>query len=146
MQPNLRSSRSYLHSATASDLCTLQGSVRVPNSSKAVYESFRYHDLSHPYASAFQSAASTRSIIHLSERNQQRTFTPTLKQLIYDSATHDPSPDVVVVALPPIIGPGVYGFLIVGLNPRTPFDEDYKLFFRLVGDVLVNAITSMTLP
>lgn len=31
-------------------------------------------------------------------------------------------------------------------DPKTPFNDDYEIFFKQLGDVLVNAITSLTLP
>ncbi|OCK76899.1 hypothetical protein K432DRAFT_305344 [Lepidopterella palustris CBS 459.81] len=43
-------------------------------------------------------------------------------------------------------GPGAIGFLIIGMNPRRPYDEDYRNFIKLFIDHLVRAAASIIVP
>lgn len=101
---SLPPSSSYLSHATAPSLCTLEAAIRVPEGSEAAYKTFSFDDNDHPYAAAFREASLDRSIIHLSESNQQRVFPKSFKHILYKHAPSDPSPDVIILALPPITG------------------------------------------
>jgi len=43
-------------------------------------------------------------------------------------------------------GAGLAGFLILGLTSRRPYDDDYKLFLRLLSDRLLNSTAQVSLP
>jgi PAS domain S-box-containing protein len=53
--------------------------------------------------------------------------------------------DVVVCPIHPTTGEAILGFLVVGVNPRRPFDEDYNLFIQLLGRQLGTSIASVVL-
>lgn len=48
--------------------------------------------------------------------------------------------------IPPMGGAGLAGFLILGLSPRRPYDDDYRLFLRLLSDRLLNSTAQVSLP
>jgi len=48
--------------------------------------------------------------------------------------------------IPPMGGAGLAGFLILGLTERRPYDDDYKLFLRLLSDRLLNSTAQVSLP
>ena len=66
----------------------------------------------------------------------------------------DPCRDVVVCpispttggqAAQPIRGEAVPGFLVMGVNPRRPYDEDYSLFSQLVSRQMATSLASVML-
>jgi PAS domain S-box-containing protein len=57
----------------------------------------------------------------------------------------DPCRDVVVCPIHPTTGEAILGFLVVGVNPRRPFDDDYNLFIQLLGRQLGTSIASVML-
>lgn len=58
---------------------------------------------------------------------------------------HDPVRSVVVCPIHPTTGESTLGFLILGINPRRPFDEDYNLFVQLLSRQLATSLASVVL-
>ena len=56
-----------------------------------------------------------------------------------------PEPSTTVVILPLLAGEDVSGFLLMGLNPRRMYDEDYQSFIQLLSRQLLTSLTSTTL-
>lgn len=52
---------------------------------------------------------------------------------------------VVVCPIHPTTGDSVLGFLVVGVNPRRPYDEDYSLFIQLLSRQLATSLASVVL-
>ncbi|KAH7155493.1 hypothetical protein B0J13DRAFT_227371 [Dactylonectria estremocensis] len=52
---------------------------------------------------------------------------------------------VVLPVTPTTTGETVIGFIIMGVNPRRPYDEDYKLFIHLLSRQLANSMASVLL-
>ena len=57
----------------------------------------------------------------------------------------DPSRVVVISPIHPTTGDSTLGFLIMGTNPRRPYDEDYDLFVQLLGRQLATSMASVVL-
>lgn len=57
----------------------------------------------------------------------------------------DPVQSIVVCPIHPTTGESTLGFLILGVNPRRPFDEDYNLFVQLLGRQLATSLASVVL-
>lgn len=57
----------------------------------------------------------------------------------------DPCREVVVCPIHPTTGEATLGFLIVGVNPRRPFDDDYNLFIQLLSRQLATSLASVVL-
>ena len=57
----------------------------------------------------------------------------------------DPSRHIVVCPIHPTTGESTLGFLIMGTNPRRPYDEDYELFIQLLARQLATSIASVVL-
>ncbi|KAK7398120.1 hypothetical protein QQX98_012503 [Neonectria punicea] len=58
----------------------------------------------------------------------------------------DPSGTLVVFPITPTTtGETVTGFIIMGVNPRRPYDEDYKLFIHLLSRQLATSMASVLL-
>lgn len=57
----------------------------------------------------------------------------------------DPSRTVVVFPVYPTTGESVVGFIVLGVNPRRPYNEDYKLFINLLSRQLATSMASVVL-
>jgi PAS domain S-box-containing protein len=58
-----------------------------------------------------------------------------------------PSPHKAAVVCPihPTTGESILGFLVMGINPRRPYDDDYSLFVQLLCRQLATAMASVVL-
>ncbi|QSZ30259.1 hypothetical protein DSL72_004781 [Monilinia vaccinii-corymbosi] len=57
----------------------------------------------------------------------------------------EPCRDAVVLPLRPTNGQNTLGFLVIGVNPRRPYDADYESFVKLLNRQLANSLASVTL-
>ncbi|KAF2199914.1 hypothetical protein GQ43DRAFT_375115 [Delitschia confertaspora ATCC 74209] len=57
----------------------------------------------------------------------------------------DPCRDVVVCPIHPTTGETILGFLVIGINPRRPYDDDYNLFIQLLSRQLATSLASVVL-
>lgn len=58
----------------------------------------------------------------------------------------DPCRTIVVFpVMPTTVGDTVVGFIIMGANPRRPYDDDYKLFIHLLSRQLATSMASVVL-
>lgn len=57
----------------------------------------------------------------------------------------DPCSSVVVCPMHPTTGETTLGFLVLGVNPRRPYDEDYSLFVQLLSRQLATSLASVVL-
>lgn len=57
----------------------------------------------------------------------------------------DPCQSVVVCPVHPTTGESILGFLVLGVNPRRPYDDDYSLFVQLLSRQLATSLASVVL-
>ncbi|KAI4708777.1 hypothetical protein J4E89_006178 [Alternaria sp. Ai002NY15] len=57
----------------------------------------------------------------------------------------DPCRDVVICPIHPTTGENILGFLVMGINPRRPYDDDYNLFIQLLSRQLATSLASVVL-
>lgn len=57
----------------------------------------------------------------------------------------DPCRTIVVFPVHPTTGDSVVGFIVLGVNPRRPYDEDYELFVNLLARQLATSLASVVL-
>ncbi|KAH7027775.1 uncharacterized protein B0I36DRAFT_247821 [Microdochium trichocladiopsis] len=58
----------------------------------------------------------------------------------------DPCQSIVIFPVHPTTGgDSVVGFIVMGVNPRRPFDEDYELFIHLLSRQLATSLASVVL-
>ncbi|KAF2677807.1 hypothetical protein K458DRAFT_318624 [Lentithecium fluviatile CBS 122367] len=53
--------------------------------------------------------------------------------------------DVVICPIHPTTGESILGFLVLGINPRRPYDDDYNLFIQLLSRQLATSLASVVL-
>ena len=68
-----------------------------------------------------------------------------LVQGIYWRGSGVPSKHVIVLPIKPTTGESTMGFLLLGVNPRTPYDESYQRFIVLLGRSLASSLASIVL-
>ncbi|KAF2087680.1 hypothetical protein K490DRAFT_16186, partial [Saccharata proteae CBS 121410] len=125
--------------------CFLEASIGVPDGHKAKVESFVLTEGNEAYAGPFRRSWSSAQpvIMHLTESVLFKSL-----QELNDSGRGfgDPCKQALVLPIPPLSGTSIRGFLLLGLNPRRPYDEDYRIFVRLLNDRLIKAVASIFLP
>ncbi|KAL1852359.1 hypothetical protein Daus18300_012254 [Diaporthe australafricana] len=57
----------------------------------------------------------------------------------------DPSRTIVVFPVHPTTGESVVGFVVMGVNPRRPYNDDYRLFINLMSRQLATSMASVVL-
>lgn len=57
----------------------------------------------------------------------------------------DPSRNIVVFPVHPTTGESVVGFVVMGINPRRPYNDDYRLFINLLCRQLATSMASVVL-
>ena len=57
----------------------------------------------------------------------------------------DPCRDVIICPIHPTTGEAILGFLVMGVNPRRPYDDDYNLFIQLLSRQLATSLASVVL-
>ncbi len=57
----------------------------------------------------------------------------------------EPCSSVVVCPIHPMSGESILGFLVMGVNPRRPYDDDYQLFITLLSRQLATSMASVVL-
>lgn len=57
----------------------------------------------------------------------------------------DPSRTIVVFPVHPTTGEAVVGFVVLGVNPRRPYNDDYRLFINLLSRQLATSMASVVL-
>ena len=57
----------------------------------------------------------------------------------------DPCRSVVICPVHPTTGESILGFLVLGVNPRRPYDDDYALFIQLLSRQLATSLASVVL-
>ncbi|KIW08818.1 hypothetical protein, variant [Verruconis gallopava] len=57
----------------------------------------------------------------------------------------DPCRSVVICPVHPTTGESILGFLVLGVNPRRPYDDDYALFVQLLSRQLATSLASVVL-
>lgn len=57
----------------------------------------------------------------------------------------DPCKYAVICPIHPTTGDTILGFLVMGINPRRPYDDDYSLFIQLLSRQLATSMASVVL-
>lgn len=139
------SDASSIHSSStfAAKPCRLEGALGVPEGHQCAPEHLELRNGTDGFAPVF------REVSH--------TDKPALLEIgkgdIPESLLHgldwrgfgDPCTSVVVCPIHPTTGEAVLGFLVLGVNPRRPYDDDYSLFIQLLSRQLATSLASVVL-
>lgn len=123
--------------------CTLRGSVGVPSDSPAAPArlDLRQEDGFAPY---FRDALAQRKPIAITIYED-----PAAAMLVRDFKWRgfgDPCRTAVVCPLNPTSSKdNILGFMVIGINPRRPYDDDYRQFVLIASRLLSTSLTSIIL-
>lgn len=129
--------------AASNKVCYLEGSLGIPAGHKAAPPVVDMKTGTKGFAASFRQALTTDRPIVL--RVDDGTLDPTLLEDIEWRGFGDPSKVVVIAPIHPTTGESTLGFLVMGTNPRRPYDEDYDLFIQLLGRQLATSVASVVL-
>ncbi|KAI2487400.1 BaeS Signal transduction histidine kinase [Pyrenophora tritici-repentis] len=123
--------------------CKLRGSFGLPKGSPAGPEHLDFQQ-DHGFTPYFRQALTARKPIIL--RFDQDPVAAELVRDIEWQGFGDPCRALVICPLNPTSSKdNILGFMVIGLNPRRPFDEDYLQFILVTSRLLSTCLTSILL-
>lgn len=137
---------SSLHSASMqSPQLFLEGTIGVSRSHPAAEETLDLRTSEDAFAPYMrQSMANNGSVVVLSQ--EEGTMPTELIEGVEWKGFKDPCRTIVVFPVVPTnVGDSVVGFIVMGVNPRRPYDDDYKLFIHLLSRQLATSMASVVL-
>lgn len=123
----------------------LEGSIGVPGGHRTAIEAMDLRVSEEGFASYMrQSMANNGGVVVLSE--EDGTMPRDLVQGVQWKGFGDPCRTIIVFpVVPTTINDSVVGFIVMGVNPRRPYDDDYKLFIHLLSRQLATSMASVVL-
>ncbi|KAF1971637.1 hypothetical protein BU23DRAFT_555813 [Bimuria novae-zelandiae CBS 107.79] len=133
----------YSNSLLGSKQCYLEGSLGVPTGHRAAVEQIDLKEGNEGFGPVFREVMTTDKPVVLSIGSGE------LPQEMLDGLAWrgfgDACRDVVICPIHPTTGESILGFLVMGINPRRPFDDDYNLFVQLLSRQLATSLASVVL-
>ncbi|KAK5945309.1 hypothetical protein PMZ80_002513 [Knufia obscura] len=124
--------------------CRLEGALGVAPGHLCAPETIDLkHDTNKGFGDMFRQAINSEKPIVLSA--EDGTLDESLLQDIEWRGFGDPSRVVVIAPIRPTTGESTLGFMVMGTNPRRPYDEDYDLFVQLLSRQLATSVASVVL-
>ncbi|QIW97479.1 hypothetical protein AMS68_002997 [Peltaster fructicola] len=137
------SSSMHSNSIFAPRNCILEGSLGVPEGHAAAPETIDMRNGMEGFMPAFREVMKTDKPILLELGNKD--LPDHLLEGLQLRGFGDPVRAVVVTPIHPTTGESVLGFLVLGVNPRRPYDDDYSLFVQLLSRQLATSLASVVL-
>jgi len=139
------SDASSMHSSStfAAKPCHLEGALGVPEGHQCAPEYLDLRNGMEGFAQVF------REVSHTDRPALVEIGTDGLPESLLHGLDWrgfgDPCTSVVVCPIHPTTGEAVLGFLVLGVNPRRPYDDDYSLFIQLLSRQLATSLASVVL-
>ncbi|KAL1591205.1 hypothetical protein WHR41_00440 [Cladosporium halotolerans] len=139
------SDTSSLHSSStlAAKPCHLEGSLGVPSGHACAPEQLELRNGMEGFAPVFREVMNTDkpALLEVGSGDLPESLLRGLEWRGFG----DPCKSVVVCPIHPTTGEAVLGFLVLGVNPRRPYDDDYALFIQLLSRQLATSLASVVL-
>ncbi|KAK3298496.1 uncharacterized protein B0H64DRAFT_438953 [Chaetomium fimeti] len=125
-------------------ICRLAGTLGVPDSHPIAPETIKLRDSSFPLASSFGEAmeALHPTLLQTIDGTLPQSL---LEELQWRGFEGDACRAAVICPIRPTKDDGVMGLLLLGLNPRRPYDNDYRQFISLLSQKLATSLASIVL-
>ena len=137
-------SQSSAHSNSGtSQQCVLEGTIGVPKGHPAAAPSIDLRNGSDYFAHVFRRAMKKDRPTYLSVRDG--TLDPKYLEHVQWRGFEVPCTAAVCCPIHLAGGEQTIGFLVMGVNPRRPYDDDYSLYMQLLGRQLATAMASVVL-
>lgn len=127
--------------------CTLEGTLGVPEDDDGICRTFRLSDnenIKHGLINACVQAWRTRTSVTFTREDE--TYQSFLPNSIAGTAVHEQINTVIVHPISSIGAGDVLAILITAVNPRCPLDDEYRLFFKILADILTRSSSLISLP
>jgi hypothetical protein len=136
---------SSMHSGSLSQApqCVLEGALGVPLGHKARVSPLDLKTSNAGFAPYLREAQKTGRPVLLTV--EDGTLSADLLEGIECRGWGDACRAVVVCPIHPTTGESIVGFLVMGINPRRPYDDDYSLFIQLISRQLATSMASVVL-
>jgi len=136
---------SSMHSGSlsAAPRCVLEGTLGVPRNHRAAISPLDLKNSDDGFAPYLRESMKTDRPILLT--TEQGTLSYDLIEGMEWRGFGDPCRAVVVCPIHPTTGESILGFLVIGVNPRRPYDDDYSLFIQLLSRQLATSMASAML-
>ena len=123
--------------------CFLEGSLGVPKEHAAAPSQIDLKSGTEGFGPVFREVMNTDRPVVLEVGG--RDLPATLLEGLEFRGFGDPVRAVVVCPIHPTTGENILGFLVLGVNPRRPYDDDYGLFVQLLSRQLATSLASVVL-
>ncbi|KAI0096682.1 hypothetical protein F4776DRAFT_651482 [Hypoxylon sp. NC0597] len=123
--------------------CRLEGCLGVPDGHPIAPPKLRLYRSDQGLSSSFREALESQGPLLLQTRNG------TLPEALLDGLQwrgfRDPCREAVICPIRPTKDEHVLGLLLLGLNPRRPYDNDYRQYISLLNQKLTTTLASTVL-
>lgn len=123
--------------------CTLEGSLGVPAGHQAAPAQIDLRASNHFWGPVFRAAMKNSKPLFL--QVEGGTLDPDLLRGINWQGFGEEGRAAVCCPIHLTSGDSILGFLLMGLNPRRPYDDDYSLFVQLLCRQLTTSVASVVL-
>lgn len=145
MTDDADSDASSMHSSStfAAKPCHLEGALGVPDGHQCAPEHLELRNGTDGFAPIFREVShiDKPALVEVGSRDLPESLLHGLDWRGFG----DPCTSVVVCPIHPTTGEAVLGFLVLGVNPRRPYDDDYSLFIQLLSRQLATSLASVVL-
>ena len=144
MEDGDQSSTSSASGSTISQRsCLLEGTIGVPDGHAAAPQHIDLKRSREGFIPAFREAMRTREPTLLHTRDG--SLPESLLEGIEFRGFGDPCHEAVILPIRPTTGELVLAFLVLGINPRRPYDSGYKAFTSMLNRQLATSLASLIL-
>lgn len=139
------SDSSSMHSSSVfgTKQCLLEGSMGVPSGHKCAPDQLELKTSMDGFAPVLREVMKTDKPVLLEIGSGD--LPAEMMEGIGGRGFDDPVQSVVVCPIHPTTGESILGFLVLGVNPRRPYDDDYNLFVQLLSRQLATSLASVVL-
>ena len=123
--------------------CVLEGSIGIPEGHPASPRKLDLKRSQEGFVPAFREAMRTREPTMLQTRDG--TLPESLLEGITWRGYGDPCKEAIIFPVRPTNGETVFAFLLVGVQPRRAYDEEYKAFAAMLNRQLATSLASVML-
>lgn len=123
--------------------CVLEGSIGIPDGHPASPSKLDLKRSREGFVPAFREAMRTREPTTL--QTKDGSLPEALLEGIQWRAYGDPCKKAIIIPVRPTNGETIFAFLLIGVNPRRAYDEDYKQFSAMLNRQLATSLASFLL-
>jgi PAS domain-containing protein len=135
------------HSSSGSSMsmksCVFEGGLGIPKGHPAAPLQLDLKRSREGFIPSFREAMRTRSPTQLQTRDS--TLPEFLLEGIEWRGFEEPCREAIICPVRPTTGENVLGFLLLGVNPRRPYDDEYRSFMDMLNRQLATSLASTIL-